>query len=454
MVQGIASLLKHATLLCMNLTVYRAWALFLLIVVGALGYVLYSEQKNTTDERAFRFGLDLVGGSHLVYEADTSALPRNTVAEGMEALRTVIETRVNTFGVSEPVVQVEKTSALAGEQAKADRLVVELPGITNLDEAVRMIGATPSLDFKLEGAVGSDGLPLYVDTGLTGAYLERARLDFTQGGTTGLAGEPLVLVDFNDEGKALFGSLTKEHVGERLAIFLDGKLISNPVIREPILGGTAVISGDFTPEEAKAQVRNLNIGALPVPITLASTQTVGATLGAEMLHKGVQASLWGFGIVILFMVLWYRIPGLVASVALLAYVVLMLGIFMYLPVTITAAGIAGFLLSVGMAVDANVLIFERMKEELRSNVPYLDAVRAGFSRAWPSIRDGNMTSLISAVVLFWVGTSLVKGFALVFGLGVLVSMFTALTLTRTMLVALSGVVDKMPVLLRTGFSKK
>jgi len=224
-------------------------------------------------------------------------------------------------------------------------------------------------------------------------------------------------------------------VGENLAIFLDNVLISHPVIREPILRGTASISGGFTAEEAKELVRNLNIGALPVPIHLASTESVGASLGMETLQKSIHAGIVGLVIVVLFMFLWYRLPGLVASIALVIYVVLMLAIFKILPVTITAAGLAGFILSVGMAVDANVLIFERTKEELRAGKLIGDAVREGFLRAWLSIRDGNATNIIAAIVLFWFGTSVVKGFALVYGIGLLVHMFTAITITRTILLA-------------------
>jgi protein-export membrane protein SecD len=261
------------------------------------------------------------------------------------------------------------------------------------------------------------------------------------------------MVDFNSEGRALFGKITTEHVGEQLAIFLDGALVSEPVIREPITSGTAVISGNFTADEAKSLVRNLNIGALPVPITLASTESVGATLGAEMLQKGIRAGLIGLALVFVFMLFWYRLPGLVATLALVLYLIFMLTIFMWVPVTITAAGIAGFILSIGMAVDANVLIFERTKEELKRDKDYVTAVRDGFSRAWPPIRDGNLTSLISAVVLFWFGTSIVKGFALVFGFGVLMSMFTAITVTRLFMLSLSGVADRYTFLLGSGLKR-
>lgn len=437
-----------------NLTVYRSWAVILLLCGAGLGWLVYSSE-NDPQGKHFKFGLDLVGGSHLVYEADTSELDEADVDEAMSALRDIIEERTNLFGVAEPLVQVEKASAFS-ESEKTERLIVELPGITDLDEAIALIGATPSLEFKLvnESAVFSTTSTstdlMYTETGLTGRYLRNARLEFsgTQGG--GYVNEPLVMVDFNDEGKDLFASITGDHVGEMLAIFLDGRLISEPRINEAIRGGTAVISGGFTAEEARELVRNLKIGALPVPIELASTQTVGATLGAEMLDKGIKAGVIGFGLVLLFMLFWYRFPGLVAGVALTLYLIIMLAIFKYIPVTITAAGIAGFLLSVGMAVDANVLIFERLKEELRSGKAYPEAVADGFSRAWPPIRDGNFTSLISAVILFWFGTSIVQGFALVFGLGIMVSMFSAITLTRTFLLGMSGLAEKIPALLASG----
>jgi len=438
----------------MNLTVFRSWSVILLLVGVFLGYSLYSAEKHT-DGRHFKFGLDLIGGSHLVYEADTDKLDPTEVTEAMVALRDVIENRVNIFGVSEPLVQVEK-AGMFSESERTERLIVELPGVTDLDEAIALIGATPSLEFKLERPpLGTSTDPTYLDTGLTGALLKRARLEFSTQQQGGFSNEPMVMVDFNNEGKDLFAEITGNNVGENLAIFLDGELISNPVIRDKIFGGTAVISGGFqTAEEAKELVRNLNIGALPVPIELVSTQTVGATLGTEILEKGIKAGIVGFSLVLLFMLFWYRLPGLAAGLALVIYLVFMLAIFKYVPVTITAAGIAGFLLSVGMAVDANVLIFERLKEELKKDKEYADAVVDGFKRAWPPIRDGNLTSLISATILFWFGTSIVKGFALVFGLGILTSMFTAIVITRTFLVSLSGVTDKDSPLLKSGIRNK
>jgi preprotein translocase subunit SecD len=372
----------------------------------------------------------------------------------MQALREVIERRINVFGFAEPLVQVEKASFLS-ESEQTQRLIIELPGVTDLEEAISMIGATPLLEFKLvRQPLGTSTEPVYEDTGLTGRFVQRSRLEFSSQQGGGLANEPLVMVDFNSEGRELFGNITRDNVQEQLAIFLDGDLKSDPVIREPILGGTAVISGGFTAEEARELVRNLNIGALPVPIELLSTQSVGATLGSEILERGLKAALIGLALVLVFMLAWYRLPGLVAGVALTVYVVIMLAIFKYVPVTITAAGIAGFILSIGIAVDANVLIFERMKEELRKGSDYALAVRNGFARAWPPIRDGNFTSFISAVILFWFGTSIVQGFALVFGLGIIASMASAIVITRVLLLALTGVADKKPELLGTGLKEQ
>jgi protein-export membrane protein SecD len=439
----------------MNLSVVRAWAVILLISGALIGYYVYST-THTGQGRQFVYGLDLVGGSQLVYEADTSNIDPSNVNDAMSALRDVIERRVNTFGVSEPLVQVEKASSLSSSD-KTERLIVELPGITDLNQAIAMIGKTPLLEFKLVGPpVGSSTEPTYIETGLTGRYLARAvpKLPNASGGA-GFSTDSSVDVTFNDEGKALFAKITRENVGKQLAIFLDGDLKSDPVIREPILGGTAVISGGFTKTEVQELARNLNIGALPVPIQLASTESVGASLGMETLHKSEKAGIIGLTIVAVFMLLWYRLPGLVASVALMIYVILMLALFKLMPVTITAAGLAGFILSMGMAVDANVLIFERTKEELRAGKLINEAVHEGFARAWLSIRDGNATNIIAAIVLFWFGTAIVKGFALVYGLGLIVHMFTAITITRTVLLSFGNMGNTRLArnLLSSGFSK-
>ncbi len=423
----------------MNLSVVRAWAVILLLCGVAVGHYVYNSTRSDEGKK-FVYGLDLVGGSHLVYEADTSGVDPSNINEAMSALRDVIERRVNLFGVSEPLVQVEKASALA-ESTATERLIVELPGVTDLKEAIAMIGKTPLLEFKLVGtSAGSSTEPTYIETGLTGRYLTRALPKLpNSGGGPGFSTDSYVEVTFNDEGKELFAKITRENVGKQLAIFLDGDLKSDPVIREAITGGTAVISGGFTKEEVQELSRNLNIGALPVPIKLASTESVGASLGFETLDKGVKAGLYGIGLVMLFLMLWYRLPGFIASVALVLYLALNLAIYILIPVTITAAGLAGLVLSSGMAVDANILIFERMKDELKRGKSVRDAVMEGVARAWLPIRDGNLTGILSALVLFWFGTAGVQGFALTLTIGIFLSMFTAIIVTRTFLLAVAGI---------------
>ena len=434
-------------------------ALAILVAVSGLAFLVYQNATSSDAKHPFKLGLDLAGGSHLVYEADVSTINPIEVPALMEVLRTVIESRINIFGVSEPIVQVEKSSFVSSEPHQ--RLVVELPGVTDVGEAVAEIGRTPLLEFKLidesalaniqaidmiNSSIASGSVNIisqveankdpYIVTGLTGRYLKSATLEFTSGGGGSLANEPIVSIQFTDEGGQLFQKITSENIGARLAIFLDGEIVSSPRINEAISGGQAIISGNFNPETAKELAQNLNFGALPVPITLASTQTVGASLGFDVLQKGMVAGVVGLLTVIGFMILWYRLLGIVAGLALIMYVVIMLGLFQFIPVTLTAAGLAGFILSLGIAVDANVLVFERMKEEYRNGKGSHEAAKIGFARAWFAIRDGNATSILSAIILFWFGTSMVKGFALVFGIGTLVSMFTALTLTRTLLMTL------------------
>lgn len=438
---------------------WRYWSVIVLVAAGAIAFFVW----NTTGPGGrfdFKLGLDLSGGTHLEYTADVSKVAAGDISDSLGALQQVIERRVNAFGVGEPVVQTQRGGVLGGGDY---RLIVELPGITDVSEAVRMIGATPMLDFKLvkqgqEGnLVDAEGTPIpssFEDTGLTGTYLSRASLQFGNG-SSNLASQPVVRVDFNAQGSKLFGDITSQNLGRELAIFLDGKLVSAPVIQDKITDGTAIISGDFTADAAKQLVRDLNLGALPVPITLSSTQTIGATLGDEALRAGLMAGLVGFLVLSLFMILWYRLPGFVSVVALIIYVVLMLALFKLIPVVLTAAGIAGFILSVGLAVDANILIAERIKEELAAGKSTEEAIREGFARAWLAIRDSNIAHIIAAVILFWMGTSLIKGFALVFGLGVVVSMFSAITISRTFLMAL-GVDAAKPLghfLMRSGLRK-
>lgn len=419
----------------------RIFALILLMLGALVGYFVYSTEISPGERFDFKLGLDLSGGTHLVYDADTSAL--NDKKSSMEALRDVVEKRVNLFGVSEPIVQVEKGGVFGRESGK-ERLIVELPGVTDVAKAVEIIGRTPVLEFKLLTAADAralDGVDLgkasstimakFKDTGLTGRLLERANLEFLP-----QTNEPVVGLTFDAEGKALFAKITKENVGNILAIFLDGSPISLPVVQEAIRDGKAQISGSFTPETARTLVRDLNFGALPVPIELASTQSIGASLGEEAVSAGVYAGLYAFIIVAVFLVLWYRLPGIISVLALAIYAALNLAIFKLIPVTLTAAGIAGFILSIGMAVDANILIFERMKEELRRGKLIPDAIKEGFARAWASIRDSNLSSIITGVILYaFASTAIIKGFALVFVIGVLVSMFSAITLSRVLLKA-------------------
>jgi protein-export membrane protein SecD len=404
-------------------------ALGILIVASALSWLVLTT-NGPTDPHRVKLGLDLAGGTELIYKADTSNVTSDKQG-ALNSLREVIDKRVNVFGVAEPLVQLEKSSAVAGEVE--DRLLVELPGVTDVKAAVDALGKTPLLEFKLVEEAGADGKALYKHTALTGRYLKNAELQFGSGQGSSLANQPVVVLHFTDDGAKLFEKITSENVGRQLAIFLDGEVISSPVIREAIPGGTATITGSFTPAEGRDVVRNLNFGALPVPIELVSSGAVGSTLGANATQAGMLASIWGFALVALFMIFWYRLPGLIATVALVIYVVITAAIIKFLPVTLTASGIAGFILSIGMAVDANVLIFERMKEELRGGKDPHEAAKAGFSRAWPAIRDGHFTMIISSIILFWMGTSLVQGFALVFGFGVIVSLFTAITITQVLL---------------------
>ncbi len=437
----------------------RYSAVTILILFALVGYFVWTT-TGMGGRFDFKLGLDLSGGTHLVYSADTSKVPAAEVQDALASLREVIERRVNAFGVGEPVVQTQQGGALGtGEH----RLVVELPGVTDVDEAVKMIGETPLLEFKLvkEGfestitdELGNPNPEAFVDTGLTGALLSRAALEFGSGSQLGIA-QPVVRVDFNSEGAQIFSDLTKNNIGRFVAIFLDGTLISAPVVQNHISNGTAIISGNFTADSARELVRNLNLGALPVPIELASTQTIGATLGEEAVVAGLLASIVGFVALAAFMILWYRLPGVVAVLALALYILMMLAIFKLIPVVLTAAGIAGFILSVGLAVDANVLIAERLKEELAEGKKADAAIREGFKRAWLAIRDSNITHIIAAIVLFWFGTSLIKGFALVLGIGVVVSMLSAITISRTFLLAL-GMSEESKVgqfLLRSGLRK-
>lgn len=378
---------------------------------------------------AYRLGLDLVGGTHLVYEADLAQIGGQSAGDAMEGVRDVVERRVNIFGVAEPVVQV----------AGRNQLIVELAGISDVNEAIKLIGETPFLEFKeLKAGATLEGENINLDqvfiaTGLNGKHLQRAQVVFDPQTL-----QAQVELTLNGEGAALFGEITKRNINRQVAIYLDGVPISAPVVQAEIADGQAVITGSFTPNEAKLLATRLNSGALPVPIKLISQQTVGASLGTVSLAKSLRAGGYGFLLVALFMILFYRLPGVASVLALGVYILIVLAVYKLLPVTLTLAGIAGFILSLGIAVDANVLIFARLREELGAGRSLGVALTEGFRRAWLSIRDSHVTTLIGAGGLYLFTTSIVKGFALTLGIGVFASLFTSTVITRTFLLFLSG----------------
>lgn len=520
----------------------RVWITFILVLLltGLAGVVDWPKTPNlhlgrVSRDLNLRLGLDLQGGTSLSYRADVSKVPTADRANALAGVKDVIERRVNAFGVSEPIIQ---TNRVGGEY----RVAVDLAGVKDINQAIKLIGETPLLEFRSPGEPAGlsdvdakkkadqvEGLAIkpkadfsalakqysddpgskdtggdlgfarkgqfvpefdkalfedlkdgditatpvksqfgyhiikriasrtvkengkdilevhgahilialesaasqlsnYQPTKLSGQQLKRSDVVFDP-----TSGAPEVQLTFNSEGGKLFADLTKQYLGKTIGIFLDGQPISLPRVQSVITSGTAVITGNFTLDESKQLAKRLNAGALPVPITLISQQNIGATLGQESIERSLVAGLIGLVLVAFFMIVFYRLPGLLAVIALGAYSLLVVMIFKLWPVTLTLAGIAGFILSIGMAVDANILVFERTKEELRAGRPLLSAIDEGFRRAWLSIRDSNVSSLITAFILTWFGSSLIKGFAVTLAIGILVSMFTALTVTRTLL---------------------
>lgn len=516
-----------------------------MVLSAGAGYVDWPKSPNINwgpirRDLNVRLGLDLQGGTSLLYQADVSKIPSADRSSALAGVRDVIERRVNAFGVAEPVVQ---TSQVGSQH----RVSVELAGVKDINQAIKLIGETPLLEFRepvgpsglpddqakakaeeaLKKAIapkadfsalakeysddpGSKGLggelgwarqgqfvsefdkalfeelkdgqisptPIktqfgyhiikriesrivqeegkdvsevhsahiliatdtaaeqltnYQPTELSGKQLQRADVVFDPN-----TGSPQVQLKFNSEGTKLFAELTKKYINKIIGIYLDGSPISLPRVQTEITDGIAVITGDFTLAQAKELTQRLNAGALPVPITLISQQNVGASLGQESITRSFMAGLIGLFFVALFMLLYYRLPGLFAVLALVIYSLIVLAIFKLWPVTLTLAGIAGYILSIGMAVDANILVFERTKEELRAGKPLLTAIDEGFRRAWLSIRDSNVSSLITSVILIWFGSSLIKGFAITLSIGILVSMFSAITVTRTFMRLLVG----------------
>ncbi len=429
-----------------------------------------------TKEIPFVLGLDLQGGTQLTYEADVKNIPEADRASSLEGVRDVIERRINSTGVAEPVIQVNRS--MSGDY----RVIVELAGVKDVNEAIKMIGETPFLEFKeTSNIVPVSGTSTdiqveqsWINTELTGKNLKSATLSFSPND-----GTPQVSLNFDEEGAKMFADITERNVNKPVAIVLDGYTISAPTVNERIPDGKAVISGRFTVTEAKLLVQRLNTGALPVPITLIGQQTVEASLGQQSIDNSFKAGLIGFLLVALFMIVYYRLPGLISVFCLAIYVTAVLAIFKIMPwwmtwvfllslfalfvsvfrelkifdgilsagmflvvfaflgyyahtsVTLTLAGITGFILSIGMAVDANILIFERMKEELNAGKPLDIAIDEGFKRAWPSIRDGNTTTILACFVLMSFGTGLVKGFGATLFLGVAISMLSSIVITSS-----------------------
>lgn len=407
----------------------RPIILLIVIIILAVtaGFFVYQPLPSPfnflSKKMPWRLGLDLIGGTHLVYEIDFSGVKDSDRQSVMEGLRDVMERRVNLFGISEPQVVTSKVGDIY-------RIIVELAGVKNTQDAVDQIGRTAFLDFRevVEEKIEGQDQPKmnFISTKLTGRYLTKAQIitnDFEK---------QQVALNFNDEGKKLFEEITGANIGRPLAIFFDNNLISSPRVNEKIIGGNAVITG-LDINEAKSLVNLLNAGALPTPVNLVSQQLVGASLGEVSLKDSIYAGIIGTLLILIFMIFYYRGLGFFASIALLIYITLILAVFKIFSITMTLAGIAGFILSIGMAVDANILIFERTKEEIKRGLSKLSAVEEGFNRAWPSIRDSNITSVISSLILYQFTTSFVKGFALTLLIGVLVSMFSAITTTRTLL---------------------
>ncbi len=437
----------------------RIGALVLLVVMLGIGYFVYWSQ--VTGKRPFKLGLDLSGGTYLLYKVDVSKINPAQIPDVMESLPGFIEKRISqketagALGVLEANIHTETTN-LAGDQ-KEYRIGIELPGVTDVKKAEEIIGKAPYLEFRIEnpdykpgtqnitiddsaikdGAIDLSAaladLSQYSPTELTGQYLANANLQFDPTTNT-----PTVGLTFNEEGSKLFEKITSENIGKTIAIYLDGQLIEAPRVNQKITGGKAVISGNFTPITARDLVNNLNHGALPVPISPISTDVVGPTLGANAVHAGIMAGLIGLLAIAGLLIVWYRLPGLLATLTLGIYGVLMLALFKLIPVTLTSAGIAGFIISLGMAVDANILIFERIKEEIGGGKSITESIKIGFDRAWNAIRDGNISGLISATVLFFLGTTLIKGFAVTFGLGIVMSMVSVIIATRVLLYVAAG----------------
>lgn len=379
-------------------------------------------------------GLDIQGGMQVVLQADMDEIAEADRVAALESAREIISRRVDLYGINEPVIQTSQY----GDQY---RILVELAGVDDPDQALQLVGTTAELDFRLEGtasAVATTSALIwdaFEPTGLTGRELSRASVQFDP-----QTNEPVVALEFTPEGTLLFAEITNQNVGKVLGIFIDGLPLMLPSINTPIANGQAVITGGFTLDQAKQLAIQLNAGALPVPIRVLEQRSIGASLGQESVEKSVQAGLIGLGLVMVFMIMYYGVKGVLASIALTLYAILTIAVFKILGVTLTLPGIAGLILSVGMAVDANILIFERMKEELRVGRPFNQALELGFGRAWTSIKDANVATIITALILvnplnfpFLNTSGSVRGFGLTLLIGIAISLFTGIVVSRTLL---------------------
>lgn len=409
---------------------------FILILVLAAVMLIVAYPKEQTilkrigiqSNLQVKRGLDLQGGAHLVYQADLSGIKSEDKVGAMKSLTEAIQRRVNPGGTSEVTVQT----------AGNDRVIVELPGVKDLSQAIRLIGQTANLAFLEVPATGD----AVIQTGISGKDVDRATVDFPQTGSGAVSTQPIVRLKMKGGESTKKFAVVTERInknGNRLVTLLDQQIVFGPAsVSSPITDGVAQLTGDFTVKQAKEIEQLINAGALPVPISLGEQRTVGPSLGQEAVGKSLIAGLIGLTVLAAFMIIYYRLAGAVAVAALALYTLINVAIFKISGLTpyiivLTLAGIAGFILSIGMAVDANILIFERMKEELRSGKNFVSSLEAGYDRAWTSIRDSNVATLISTVILYNFGSSIIKGFAITLAIGVLVSMFTAIVVSRTFL---------------------
>jgi len=420
----------------------RTWVIFVfIIIILALGITIDIPKGPKIFGREIKthLGLDLQGGTELVYQADLSKSENKS--KDLDNLMNVFRQRIDRLGVSEPLIQ----------QQGSDQILIQLPGIKDINQAIATIGQTYELVFMTQSADQSSGVALkdYYDenytyagfwqpTDLTGRDLVKADVTYENQNQSVGQSQPVVSLQFNNAGKEKFAKITKDNLQKQVAIVLDNRIVSAPTVQAEITDGKAIITtGQKDIKDAKQLADRLNEGMLPIPAQIIGQQNVGATLGSQSVKQSLIAGVIGLILVALFMIIHYKIPGAVAVVALFIYSTITLALFKIIPVTMTLAGIAGFILSIGMAVDANILIFERTREELRTGKDTVAAIEEGFRRAWNSIRDSNISTIITCIILFYFGTGIIKGFALTLAIGVLVSMFTAITVSRNFLLILS-----------------